>query len=108
MKNVMMFNEDGSISLHYDNLNPTEIESLISILQGNLWAMKQKAENPIEVLQKSVRLNRILGEISFRLSWSAPEITFDPELELPDPNISLSEEQTNQYYHILNKMVAAI
>lgn len=101
-------NNNGTISVHWDNLNPAEVEELISMLQGNLWILKQREENPIEVLQKSVRLNRIRGEISFRLSWSAPEITFDPELELPDPNISLSEEQAIQYHQILNKMIAAI
>jgi len=101
-------NNNGTISVHWDNLNPAEVEELISMLQGNLWVLKQRDQNPIEVLQKSVRLNRIQGEISFRLSWSAPEITFDPELEIPEPNIVLSEEQSIQYHQILNKMIAAI
>jgi capsule polysaccharide export protein KpsC/LpsZ len=104
MKNVSI-NDNGDISIHYDNLNPSEVENLISTLQGHLWNMKQKKESPIDVMVKSVRRSRN-GDISFKLSWACEEIIFNQDDALPQPNILLTPEQEESYYNMLNKMVA--
>lgn len=100
-------NNNGTISLHYDNLNPAQVQDLINRLQGNLWAMKQKNEDPILVMKKSAQLNRAKGELSFRLAWDAEEIiiNLDDEFPLCPPNIYLTEAQTNQYHSILKSML---
>lgn len=106
MKNFS-FNNDGTISVHYDSLNPSQVEELINRLQGNLWMMRQRKEDPIEVMKKSAKLNRARGELSFQLSWDAEEIliNLDDEFPLCPPNIELSEEQNNQYISLLRSMI---
>ena len=109
MKNFSM-NDDGTISVNYQNMNPGQVQELISMLQGNLWVMQQKKESPISVMQKSAKLSRASGKLSFRLSWSAEEITYNlyDEEELPEPNIILSDDDLPKYYSTLNSMLAAI
>ena len=106
MKNFS-FNGDGTISLHYDNLNPAEVGELINRLQGNLWMLRQQKEDPISIMKKSARLNRARGELSFRLSWEAEEmiINLDDEFPLSPPNIDLSESQNEQYISLLKSML---
>lgn len=109
MKNFSL-NNNGTISVHYDNLNPAQVEELISTLQGNLWFMKSKKEDPIDVMKKSAKLSRARGELSFRLSWDAEEIliNLDDEFPLSPPNIILSEDDLIRYNQTLKQMLSLI
>jgi hypothetical protein len=109
MKNFSL-NDNGTISLHYDNLNPAQVEELISTLQGNLWFMKSKKEDPIVVMKKSAKLSRARGELSFRLAWDAEEmlINLDDEFLPSPPNIDLSEDDLDRYHLTLKQMLSTI
>lgn len=99
--------DESGLSLHYQNLNPAQVEELIQRLQGNLWAMKTKKEDPILVMKKSARLNRAKRELTFRLSWDAEDIiiNLDDEFPMSPPNILLSETQNEQYISLLKSML---
>ena len=107
------YNPNGTISLHYDNLTPSDVRELITLLEGNLFIMENRKENPISVLKSSAKLNRVQSEISFKLSWAGPLITipFDErneDREIPKPIQKLSDEDLVQYYNILGSMLAAL
>jgi len=87
-------NPNGTISLAYNNLNPSEIQLLIDKLKGNLWVLKQRKSTPQEVLLKTMR--RSAGKITFQFAWDGEvhEVDLDdPDGPcLPFPDVPMSEE----------------
>lgn len=87
-------NPDNTISLAYDNLNLTEIQTLIDKLKGNLLIMSRRKASVQEVLMKSMR--RSAGKITFQFSWTG--VVHEIDLDDPDgpcipfPDVPLSEE----------------
>lgn len=97
-KRFFRLNDDKTISLAYENLNPTEVQDLIDRLKGNLWFIRQASPSIQEVLLKSMR--RVGSEISFQYSWEGPVHTIDlddydpenPDAWIVPPNFALEQE----------------
>lgn len=101
--------KDMGISVHRDNMNPSEVMDLIKTLQGNLYVIMRQKSDPIDVLKKSIRLNRASGEVSFRLSWSSNELTANIlDKSIPEPNVTLSELQRKEYFDNLTLMMDSV
>lgn len=109
-KYLEVHEDDLTISVHKDRMNPSEIIELIAELQGNLMViMKSKSsQDPIDIMINSVRLNRHDKKISFKLSWGMPVIEFGINDEIPKPTIYLTNEQKVRYYNNLSAMIKAI
>jgi hypothetical protein len=103
------FNSDGTVSVHYENLNPAGVKELISLLQGTLWARKKESENPIQIMQKSAKLDRARGELSFLLDWNSERLFLDlDDPVIPEPNVRLSEVQHHDYTNLIQNMLSQI
>ena len=112
MSNHFLVNPtDGTINLHYDSLNPSQVQSLIGRLEANLRILKMRPTNPIEVLQQSVRLDRGKNRITFQLSWNTSTLTIDlneDDVVIPAPNLELTNEQHEAYVSILTTMIGGV
>jgi hypothetical protein len=90
-------NPNNTVSLAYEDLNPSEVEDLIEKLKGQLWVMKQKPAHPASVIMKSIRLDRVASKITFKFSWDgeSQEIDLDdPDGPcIPFPDVPMSEEE---------------
>lgn len=95
-------NEDFTLSIHWDNINPDECDNLIGMINENLTAAKHFHRNPIEVMNSSARMSGDL--ITFRLAWDSPEISFSLDEDFPEPNVPLNAEQLDVYLSTLQNM----
>jgi hypothetical protein len=103
LKNFLV-NDDGTINVHYDRLNPSEVMSLINMLEGNANLLKAKNQSPIDVFKRSARLNRLIGEITFQFNWDGPVHRVSLNERPPIPDVSMTDEELNTYYEIFSAM----
>lgn len=112
ISNHFLIADDGTINLHYNSLNPAEVAILIRRLEANLRILKMRTTDPIEVLQRSVRLDRTKNQITFRLSWDTPLLTIDldgeDDIVIPSPNLELTDDQHSRYLATLTTMIGGV
>lgn len=98
--------DDGMMSIHYDSLNPTEVRALIDRMEANLVFLMSQVSDPIEVMSRTLRRNRLTNEITFQLGWGLEPLRIllndqINQIKFPEPNRELNTEQLAVYYQLL-------
>ncbi len=103
-KNFLVDPVSGTINIHYDGLNPRQVHDLIQMLQSNVRTLEMMPAKPLDVMQKTSRINRILGEISFALGWREPTLRAKIGDPAPEPNVVLTIEEYEEYLDLFTMM----
>lgn len=102
--------DDGTINIHYDGLNPTEVMNLIRLMDSNAKLLMMKNQKPLDVFHRSARRNPITKELSFQFKWSGNlyRVNLDQDqIEAPNPtDVELTEEEWSQYLETFRAMIA--
>jgi hypothetical protein len=99
----------GVISVHMDNMNPSEIQELMSRLDANLRILLSERKNPCDVLAESVRLYMGRKEMTFHLNWNAPMMTVNLEDGIiPEPNVVMLPEERECYNSMIQSMINGV
>lgn len=110
MNNFLVNLEDGTINVHYDGLNPSQVHDLIRMLDGNVKMLESRVQKPLDIFRKSARLNRLLNELCFQFSWSGPvyRVDLDSDInEAPIPtDVILTVEEHREYLETFQAMIA--
>lgn len=111
MKNFLVNPEDGTVNIHYDNLNPADILELIERLKCSCDYIKNMQQTVIEIMEKSCKLNKAKNEISFHLSWDAEAIIFNldnDDVQTIEFNVILSNDDDLAVRNLLTTMIDSL